>query len=217
MMKTRILWIAAAILFLFSCSKDKSAEKPDDNGTTQQTFQPVTGGSAWHYKDATGMDGGFTLTATGRDTLIDGISYAVFDNKPDSSSNVIKAYFANEDNNYYMRSFLASMGDNPILYFKDSVDVKSTWAQQITINQPPIGELDCMINFTLEEINATKQVNGVSYKNTSEVDFTIVAGSLPVGSGTLLASRGIGIISLTVKMGVSTVANYVLESHNIKN
>lgn len=213
----RILLVASMAIFLFSCSKDKSAEKPETN-PNQETFQPTTAGSQWHYKDGTGNNAGFTLTATGRDTVIGGRSYAVLDNKPDTSSNTMEAFFGKDNNDYYIQSVFAGIGDDPVLYYKDSTAVQTSWTQDITVNQAGIGEIDAQMTFTLVSTNATVQVNGVSYKNTSEVDLKLTAGggSVPLGTGTLLLSRGVGILSLNIKTGISTAADYVLDSYSIK-
>lgn len=218
MKKFHILLIAGFAVLLFSCSKDKSAEKDNTNPASKENFQPVSSGSQWHYKDGTGLNGGFTLTATGKDSTIQGRTFSIFNSKPDTSTTVVQAFFAKDNNDYYVQSVFKAMGNDPVLYLKDSVTVQSIWSQNITVNQPPFGEMDCIITFTLAQTNATQQVNGVTFKNTSTVNFNIksIQGSFPLGNGTMLVSRGVGILSIQVSSGASTVANYVLDSYSIK-
>lgn len=216
-----LLLTTGILLFFVSCSKDKSAEKQDSGKDTEtETFQPVTAGSTWHYKDATGQDAGFTLTATNKDTLVEGKTFTIFDSKPDTSSASTEALFGNSDNDYYIRGVFPVLGDDALLYFKDSTAVQTTWTQNITINYPVIGKLNCLLTLTLTKVGATEQVNGVTYKNTAGVNFKIEVvlptGNGPLATGALLVSRGVGILSLRAATAASTVADYVLDGYEIK-
>lgn len=215
----RALLVLVIIMGLFSCSKDKSAEKKDDANTA--TYQPATAASTWHYKDNTQADGGFTITATGRDTTIEDHSFSIFANKPDTSSVLTETYLGKEGNNYYALGLISSLGDNALLYLKDNVSAGTKWNQDISINIPQMGNVSGTIEFTLAQTNTALKINGVNFKNVAEVTFNMKisipgAGSLSIGSGDMFIARGVGIISLKAENTGSTVADLSLDAYSIK-
>lgn len=215
----RVLLMLVITLVMFSCSKDKSAEKKDDTNTT--TYQPATAASTWHYKDNTESNGGFTITATGKDTTIDGHSFSIFDNKPDTSSVLTETYLGKDGNNYYALGLISSLGDNALLYLKDKVAVNTKWSQDIALHIPQMGSVNGKIEFTLAQVNTTTKINGTNFKNVAEVTFDMKitisgAGNISVGSGDMFIARGVGIISLKAQNAGSTVADLSLDAYNVK-
>ena len=211
------------IMVIFSCSKDKSVEKDNSHSSDSTSYQPVSAGSTWHYHDDLNQNGGFTLTATGKDTLINGTKFYIFSNKPDTSSQIIETCFGQEDNNYYAVGLLSSLGDNVMLYLKDTSKLNATWTQNVSLNIPQLGNVNAELDFTLAEVNATETVNNKTYKQVAHVALEILAifpaplGKQPTGiTGDMYFARGIGVISVQLQNNQSAVSGLSLDSYTIQ-
>lgn len=221
-MKIRtICWLAAVITLLSACSKDRSYEPDTDQPLTDSTFQPVTAGSAWHYRDS--LQGDFTLTATGQDTTFDDIAYHVFQSKQDTSNTIMTAFFGKKDSSYYGRGLIADLDGINLLYLKDTTQ-NSSWSQTIDLGVDMLGmdHVTATIASVLSAVNTTETVGGKRYSQVSRVDFQIKvplplgAGDLTYGEGYWLCARGIGLLAMEIRSQGSVVASLYLTDYTIR-
>lgn len=220
-MTFRTVLVACMAFLLFSCSKDKSVEKPVNHPSDSTSYQPVSSGSSWHYKDGINLNGGYTLTATGKDTTINGISFYIFENKPDTSDMTAETYFGQNRNNYYALGFMTQLGNNAMLYLKDTSKVNTTWTQNIPISLQGIS-LSAEMDFQLLQVSGTRVVNSKTYQNVAHVGLQVKVPN-PLGgsaisylTGDLYFARGVGIIEMTIQQGGSAVTDISLDTYTIK-
>lgn len=215
------LSLAFFSLILYSCSKDNSIEKPDNN-QQDSSFQPTTTGSTWYYQDSIDTGGNFTLTATGRDSTVNGIQFNIFQNKPDSSSQISTTLFGKSQISYYASGFVNSFGDTPLLYLKDTA-VNSTWKQSVVVNVPQLGgPTNAELDFTLAQTGITYSVNGKSYSNVAHVTLVVKVqvpglGTTEAGvTGDIYFARGVGIISTVIQNQGTKVEDISLLNYTVK-
>lgn len=214
------LAVACLSWILFSCSKDKSIEK--NNAGNNTGYQPVTAGSTWYYKDNTDSSGNFKLVATGKDTIVNGMTFNVFEDKPDSTSTIYTTLFAQNHNLYYTLGFITTFGDNALLYMEDTT-VNTTWKQNVPMNVQQLGgQVTAELDFTLAQTGISYTVNGKTYSNVAHVTLDVKVqvpglGVSPAGvTGDIYFARGIGIISLVVQNNGSKVEDISLLNYSIK-
>lgn len=213
-----LLAVACMSLIFFSCSKDKSVEKNGQGNTT--SFQPTTAGSSWNYQDNINTNGNFTLTATGQDSTVDGITYAIFADKPDSTSQVYPTLFGQSQNDYYALGFVTTFGNTALLYLKDTTK-NATWTQDVSLNAPSFGQITAELDFTLAQTGISYTVNGKTYPNTAHVSLLVkaqIAGQLVSAgvTGDIYFARGVGILSAVIQNNGSKVEDVSLVSYSIK-
>lgn len=214
------LAVACLSWILLSCSKDKSIEKSNVGNNTG--YQPVTAGSTWYYKDNTDTSGNFKLVATGRDTLVNGITFNIFDDKPDSTSAIYTTLFAQNSNLYYTLGFITTFGNNALLYLEDTT-VNTTWKQNVPMDVPQLGgQVTAELDFTLAQTDISYTVNGKTYSNVAHVTLVVKVQAPGLGvsltgyTGDIYFARGIGIISLVVQNNGSKAEDISLLNYSIK-
>lgn len=207
------------LVALASCSKDKSAENHHQNNDTA-SYQPMTAGSSWHYTDASNPDAGFTLTSTGRDTVVGGMSYYIFDNKPDTSDSPGLTLFAQHGHNYYTIGLIGELGSNTLLYLKDTT-LNVTWSQNMYVTMPGLGNIMSTLDFQLTGVNTTLKVNGKTFKSVDVVTMQLKEPN-PIGGGPITYAtahiyfaRGIGVIKVSLDENGSPVSDFTLDSYTI--
>lgn len=190
----------AACLALFSCAKEKS-EPPRDQAPGEESFQPRGEGAVWHYRDS--LQGSFTLTSTGEDTVMGDVTYTRFTNVLDSTGLVTDTYFGQQGEDYYTAGFIPSVGETPLLYLKAGAAVGGTWTQDFSY----AGQ-DATLHFTIKEKNISKTVQGHAYTGVTHVGLDIKVmvpglGEVSAAQGELYFARGVGVIfeSLTTLQG----------------
>lgn len=200
-MRLHNLIVLSLCLILFSCTKEKSKENAPAN---KESFQPSTKDSYWYYED--NQRGKFTLTATGRDTVVEGVTLQVFENKSDTSDQITYTLFGQKKNDYYVLGLFELLGDKLLLYLKDNTSPQTKWTQPISINLPAlIGKTDAELDFTLVETDMTKEVKGKTYKNVAHVSLKVFASISGLGkidtsvTGDFYFARGIGLINVVLK------------------
>lgn len=211
----KIIVIPCVLIFLYSCSKDKSYQPPENGTGADSTFQPVSAGATWHYQDS--LQGDFTLTATGKDTMINGIKYYVFASQQDTSDEIIPTYFGQDGTDYYGQGLISGLEGVNVLYLKDTA-VQTNWSQQIDLTVPGYGNISATIESLLTAVNATKTVNGKTYTHVSEVSFQIkipvpVVGNITYATGSWFFARGVGLISLEIANNNAVVGSLSLTSY----
>ncbi len=73
-MKRSFLSLLVIVLLIAGCKKDKS-EDSSTGGSTTDTYQPLTKGSSWKYKQTGTFASENTITVTGTKKTMDGIEY----------------------------------------------------------------------------------------------------------------------------------------------
>jgi hypothetical protein len=208
------VWLLSLVLLWAACSKDTSMEKNENGTADSASYQPVSAGSTWHYHDA--QEGDFTLTATDQDTTIEGILFHRFTNIRESTGDTLETLFAQQSQNYYMRGLISSFASTSLLYLKDTT-VNATWSQTATVDLPGgIGSVPTTIQFTLAEVDASREVNGKTYTQVAHVETHIQVFGQDYAAGDWYFARGVGLIALSMTSGGSTVAEVSLDSYSIK-
>jgi hypothetical protein len=232
-------------LFLGACEKAKSiTDTKPTNPNAPANYQPDSAGSTWNYQvtenfnpsssillEALASAEGLTLpaidtsytytvTATGRDSVVGTSSYSIFTTDSSSADDML---ISNQDSVYYGIGVIPtfSLGNGlvggaisgAVLYLKNE-PARTTWTQSIaqTIN----GASDTSVfTFTVVSTGGTKVINGVNYTGviTETVSFvpgglasmlSSLGGSLPISpsslaiSGTYYFAQGVGLIEVDV-------------------
>lgn len=232
-----VVLVLAAVVFS-ACKKTSS---PSPSNTPLASFQPTTVGSQWNYKVTESLDPssslllsaaevslGYTIpaidtqwtttiTATGTDTTINGLPYAVLTADASAADNV---YSAKQDSNYYGIGIIPEFSltgigslatQAPILYLKDTT-AGATW-QQVVIAPAGVGVSDTTTyTITITAVDGQMTVNGTTYSNvTTETVKALPSGisslagpaGIPSGIdlsiiGTYYFARGIGLIEVNI-------------------
>jgi hypothetical protein len=193
-----LLLLLAAGLLAAGCKKDSDppAEIPKD-------FQPLTTGSNWTYITTAAGGSTYKLTVTGADSTINGRAYKILGN-----SNGPNNYALKQGNDYYRFGYVQTPGGGAptgleFLYLKDNLDVNGLWENTQTISGIPV-----KLKYKVAAKGQTRTVEGKSYSDVINVHIDFVAnvpgvGELPVGTGEVYASRGIGIVQFQVTINIS--------------
>jgi len=168
----RVLFLVAVIAALTSCQKemsfDSSTGSPSGGGgtggggSTTDTYQPVTKGSFWKYKDSA-FTGQITLmTSTGTQKTIGGKSYYVITSET-TGQPAFEGYFYVNKPVYGTRQDLNNGVVTTIefVHLVDTASVGATW----TTNMPPVNGLNAQCIGTMMEKNISKTVAGKNFTN----------------------------------------------------
>jgi hypothetical protein len=145
-MKGAFYLVIALTVFFAACTKDNN----NGGSTNTTTYQPITAGSTWQYElddKLTTMKSEFTLTATSKDSSINGRNYTVFTNSSGGND-----YYYNDGSNYYQFGGIAGItGNTELLYLKSSVAAGSQWEETKTADITGLGSASVKLTYTLVE------------------------------------------------------------------
>ena len=210
--------IIACFALVVSCKKKADAVPvPSD-------FGPLTTGSTWTYQSTTAgsPSTSYTLTATNRDTSINGKSFRVLTNSTGPNN-----YRNKTGNDYYsFGSFQALNLKLEQLYLKDNVDVNATWqsTQAFTVPQFPL-PLTATFIYILKEKGISRNVNNKAFTNVIKVGLNIsVSGGIgAVANADFYYAPGVGLIENTYNVNAIPLAQVsasstteILTSYSIK-
>jgi hypothetical protein len=220
-MQKRLMYVAlvACSVFMFGkCNKD-DVTPPVIN------FSPLTAGSTWTYSTNTGSS--FTLTATSRDTAVNGKAYRVLTNSAGPNNYVTKV-----NNDYYRYGIFAAVGNTGIeeLYLKDNVDANGTWTENRTIpvtipGTPPVTlTVPVVLKYVIKSKGGARTVSGKNFNNVIEVRLDISAtGFGALADGTFYYADGVGLVEQTINVYANALAGIpastntqILTSYTIK-
>ena len=152
--------------------------------------------------------------------MVGGISYYIFNNKPDTSSSSGLTLFAQHGHSYYTVGLIGELGSNTLLYLKDTT-VNVTWSQNMYVTMPGIGNVMSTLDFQLTGVNTSLTVNGKTFKSVDEVTMQLKVPS-PIGGGPITYAtahiyfaRGIGVIRVSLDENGSPVSDFTLDSYTI--
>ncbi len=184
MQKTILICTALfAILFSVNCKKNKGTKNlPGDAGD----YQPMTAASEWNYTVTGGATpGSYKITATNRDTIVNGRTYRVMTNSAGPNE-----YFNKTGGDYYRFAKLAEFNNQTIelLYLKDNLAKGLTWIETKVINvtlPAPVGTVPvtAKFTFTVADKGIDYTVNTNTFKEVIKItavpEFTAVVFGTP--------------------------------------
>ncbi len=218
-MKTSFLSVCliASSLFLFvKCKKDDASPT-----TATVNYSPLTTGSSWtyDYTENASAKQPFTLTVTGKDTVVNGRTYKVLTSSDDTENK----YLAKSDSNYYRFASFADIGSFEELYLKDNRDVNSTWTSAQTFNYSG-SAIPANLIYTVKEKGVSHTVNGTAYNDVIHIRLDIsvmlpIIGNSNIGGGDFYYAKDIGLIENSISVGAlgqTFTSTEQLTAHQIK-
>ena len=210
----RLAILVTVVLALVSCQKEMSIEPGNGNpptggggggGTTPDTYQPVTKGSFWKYKDSalTGLT--TILTATGTQKTISSKAYHVFSVET-TGQPAAEQYFYVAKPLYGMRIDLnnGAVATIEFIHLNDTASIGHTW----TDNMLPVNGLAARFIGTVMEKNISKTVAGKNFTNVIHTQLNLEY-ELPFFGWTNYAvydyyiAKGVGIIRIETVSGIA--------------
>jgi hypothetical protein len=202
----RLLLLAAVAAAMVSCQKEVSFDSSTGGGSGggSDTYQPVTKGSFWKYKDSA-LTGYTTLmTSTGQQKTIGTKTYYVFTSETTGQA-AQEGYFYAAKPVYGLRTDIpGGLGTLDYVHLNDTASVGYTW----TDNMGQINGLASRFTGTIMERNITKQVAGKDFTNVIHTRL-ILEYELPffgwteVGVYQYYIAKNVGIIRIESDLGFS--------------
>lgn len=196
-----IFWLSVAVA---ACKKSNDGGQTTNSST--ENFQPNTAGSTWSYSAVSSSSGtaAYTLTATSKDTVVNGISYKVFTNSAGPNE-----YYNKTGVNYNRFSYFEALGQYvELLYMKDNLKVGDSWRQtkSATINGVTgTAELECVVT----EKGISYAVGGNTFNGVTHIKInpTFYGGGLKLTNNKAnidyYFANGIGFIYSNTDISVS--------------
>jgi hypothetical protein len=214
-MQKTILICTALLIVLCSgnCKKNNGENPPADLGD----YQPMTETSEWNYIVTGGTaPGPYKITATNKDTTVNGRSYRVMTNSTGSNE-----YYNKTGSDYYRFARLAEFNNQTLelLYLKDNLAKGLTWTETKSINvtlSPPVGTVPvtAKLTFTVAEKGIDHTVNTTVFKDVIKITAVpeltaIVFGTptvVPVASSDIqyYYARKVGLIQNKTAISIPT-------------
>ncbi len=180
-MKLKLTGLFLILLVIVSCKKNDNTANPpqDDNYIT------TSSGSSWNYhatdNSGVGSASDYTLTATSRDTSINGKSFHIFSNSAGGNQ-----YMTISGHDYYQFDSLPTGVGNSVidrLYLKDNVAVGGTWSQNLNIDVPgSLVPIPFTVSNSIAESAISRTVNGIVYNDVIHVSTQITSAFIPPAS-----------------------------------
>lgn len=192
-----------SFIFLFTqCKKDETTT-PTNQAVN---YSPLTTGSNWTYNYTDGSSSGTeTVTATDKDTSINGKTYKVLS----SSDNSGNKYLAKIDSNYYRFASFPPIGSFEELYLKDNLAVNGTWKNSVTFNLPPSPvPLAADLTYVIQEKGITHAVNGKTYNDVIHVHVSVSVYTIDFGGGDFYYAKDVGLIENSISLKPTGQSSY---------
>lgn len=202
----RIFLLVAVIAVLASCQKEMSYDSSTGGGpsggggggSTPDTYQPVTAGSFWKYKDSAFTGQVTLMTATGTKKTFGGKTYDVIKSET-AGQPAVEGYFYVAKPLYGIRQDVNNGIATTIefIHLNDTASVGYSW----TDNMPPVNGLSARFNGTIMERNISKTVTGKNFTNVIHTQLELEY-EIPVLGWTSFAvydyyiAKGVGIIRI---------------------
>lgn len=178
--KSIFLLFACLSIVVFSCKKDD----PTELLPATESYINNSAGSSRTYttqdNNPPSTTTTYTLTPAGRDTIVDGKTYSVF-----NSTNGNTEYYNQTGNNYSTLLTLQGLSDQVFvnLYLKADQPVNTSWTQSYTVNIPGVPlPVTVVLTNKIVEKGITRIVGSNTYNNVIHVSSSITAsaGPLPI-------------------------------------
>lgn len=183
-MKKTVFFIVPALLIFAGCKKDKNDD--NQNPPNDTVYMNTAAGSTWKYKTVDNSEGTadidtYTITSTGRDTMINSKKYSVY-----SDSFGENSYLSRSGENYYSfdsEDDLDFTGGIERLYLRTDVKKGDSWVQDVTLNVEGLTIPVKLIN-TVADKNMNRVVEGKNYEKVIRVITKIEVQQLPIDLNT---------------------------------
>lgn len=197
---------------LISCQKEIGFDDPITNpgtGNTLTTYQPITAGSYWKYRD-TATNAIQTMTATNAFKTFDGRSYNIQLRTPALGNSSDTAYYSNSAPNYYV--YVQGQGQAtgaPVQmlfhYLNDTAAVGSSW--NYVAGQG--NGFTASITTTILERNISVVVDTTTYTNVIHtklnLSYNMMGMNMDMGEYHYYAAKNIGIVKLGSILSVNGI------------
>jgi hypothetical protein len=220
-MKKYILSLVAITTILFSACKKDNSNQPGDNATG--TYQPVTTGSTWSYRNETFAIG--DIGDAELDTTVNTMTAAtkIYNGKTFHKLTSVtgieteSTYFGFTDHVYYNHSFNAEAdAELELPYLNEESAVNGTWTTPLTVTEGPESQL----KGTIVEKNINKTILGKSYANVihSKLELQSKIGGVftTVFTFDFYVAKNIGVVAIYTSYDGNQLSKSELISHNIK-
>ncbi|RQO31236.1 hypothetical protein DBR32_04505 [Taibaiella sp. KBW10] len=184
-----------SVLFFGSCKKKKIID-PTNEGIS--TYLPTNVNNWWKYLASDGTV--FKRYYTGRDTVVDGFNYNLFEQVDVNTGTIVKEFYAKFEGNYYTLLQLDNSGTRYVkaIVLNENPQVGNTWESTGSFTYGIA--IPTKIEGKVTSINGTFTVNNVVVDSVVEVK-SVLYGKLNLltwtNCGTIIMKfrRGLGIIS----------------------
>lgn len=183
-------FIAATIILFGQCKKDTSSSAAND-----PDYSPLTAGSTWNYKlTEGGTNSTYTLTATSRDTMVNGKTYRIL-----TGSDGTKSYLAKAGNDYYRFASFPAIGVNSFeeLYLKDNKALNEKWTGEAKFKYQGV-DVTASLAYTIKGKGESRTVNGNAFNKVVHVRLDISVFGSALGGGDFYYQQGVGLIENTI-------------------
>lgn len=165
------------------CSKNN-----DSTGVNVNAYLSVTANSTWNYKTEdkkNSSQSNYTLTATNRDSVINGKNYRVFTNSSGGNE-----YYFQSGSDYYQQASLTGVDKGlELLYLKANQSVGASWEEtkQITVNLggSPVS-IPTKFTYTIEEKLASYAVGSLNFSDVIKVRVVLQPTGVTINSQNLV-------------------------------
>jgi hypothetical protein len=195
-------------------------DNPEDGENTEVYF-PLNVGNKWVYEtEQDGQTIQFESIITGT-TEIEGETYYTFNPEVQNSTTLYNNIRKAEDD-YVSTSqtYSAGLTSNYFsqIIMKDNVSVGDTWSSQYTIIYDINGtslEYPYTVNYEVEAIHDTYEVNGVEYQQVAQVKSQNINASNEIVEFTVFYALNIGIIKRIIS-GTGSAQETILVSYELQ-
>lgn len=227
-MKKNILTLIAIATVMFSaCKKDHNDNPGGGTPGTSESYQPVTKGSKWSYRNESTVIPGLhtTSAAVEVDTLenimtdvtkvVNGKTYHKMSSTTGGESE--DNYFAVSNHIYYnLNTDELVDGEVELPYLNDQAAVNTVWTTAIEVPNAPKAQ----VKSTVVEKGITKSILGKNYSNVihTMVELQIFEDANYVTFATVdyYVARGVGVIGIYTSFDGHVVGKSELISYSIK-
>ncbi|RYY36707.1 MAG: hypothetical protein EOP46_05520 [Sphingobacteriaceae bacterium] len=219
MKKTIFTLAAIATLFLGACKKDNNDNNPGGKG---DSYQPLTAGSVWKYRNTSLGEGAEVDTSintlTGTTKTINGKKFHVLNSVTGDETS--EGYIGVNGNVYSMYYEAGLEQAVELTYLDDNKKAGDTWTEDKVIKD---GETEFTIKLktTVVEKGGSKTILDKNYKDVAhskiELQVELEEGEWETLSQLdFYAAKGVGIIGIYTKFGDEDVAKAELFNYTIK-
>lgn len=219
MKKTIFTLAAIATLFLGACKKDNDDNNP---GGGNDSYQPLTAGSVWKYRNTSFGEGAEVDTSintlTGATKTINGKKFHVLNSVTGDETS--EGYIGVNGSVYSMYYEAGLDQAVELTYLNDNKKAGESWTEDFVVKDGE-EEFTIKIKSTIVEKGGSKNILDKNYK---DVVHSKVELQLPDGEGEwhtlsqldFYAAKGVGIIGIYTKFGDEDVSKSELFNYTIK-
>lgn len=197
MKKRKVIVAFTLVLSLFAACKKEETTPAGDNTPGGDTYQPLTVGSTWKYRDS--ISGStYAQTVIDSSATFNNIKYQVM------YSDNGTAFYAKSGSSYWVRSYTNPADPSTVIslnYLDDAAAAGSSWNTQTTL-----GGVPATATTSIVEKGISKTINGKTYSNVIHSRITVVFTLQGISINEnfdYYAAKGIGIVSATTAYGLA--------------